>query len=64
MTSGQVSEISGWCLFIILLEYLLPSKQLGKGFEWQELLGSMATFVAYLGLAAITVVMGNSRLSG
>ncbi|ELK15667.1 Transcription initiation factor TFIID subunit 1 [Pteropus alecto] len=66
--AGQVSKIiSGWDLCMTLLENLLPSEQLDKGFDCQEALdlsfGPMTTFVVSLGLAAVAVVIGDRVLS-
>ena len=55
--------ISGWDLCMTLLENLLPSERLERGFDCQEALGlsfgTMTTFVVSLGLAAIAVVIGD-----
>ena len=45
----------------ILPQSPLPSRP-GRGFQWQEVLGSMANLVAYLSLAAITVVIGDCEV--
>lgn len=56
-----MSEISVWYLSAQNTARILPSNQLGKDFELQDMLGlsfgSMATFVVYLDLAGTTMVI-------
>ena len=59
IVSGEQQKDSAIHIHVsILPQTPFPSRP-GRGFQWQEVLGSMANLVACLSLAAITVVKGD-----